>query len=281
MDGIANTDSNEALVWPPEAVTAARQAQHEAEHREYFGSDDDYQAIEWTPPAPVMIQAECPSQLCNHDFPRNRKGQRRTDFEALPEYYLAFSRWRDVPPERPYRCPLCNQQPLIVTDSPRWLIAISCRNKHCELHGRLFSEHRWHDRAVARKYRHCFDRQLWDWSNKHREMFDTEIVLKTPEQRLSRAIDRRTAWRGEYLKILKLAGEPEHAIHASEAARLLDNIVYYLDRFKEVSYGNAPKDVRSMQATDARKEDAILRDVPSDHKEGDEDEWISPTSTKA
>lgn len=92
MDGIANTDSNEALVWPPEAVTAERQAQHEAEHHlEFFTSD----SIQFTrrPDAPKQ-PAECPARTyCNHDRPRDRKGNKRRDYMALPEYYISDSRW--------------------------------------------------------------------------------------------------------------------------------------------------------------------------------------------
>ena len=96
MDGLNQLNANEALVWPPEAVTAARQAQHEAEHHlEFFTSD----TIQFTrrPDTPKQ-PAECPARTyCNHDRPRDRKGNKRRDYKALPAYYISDSRWTRRP----------------------------------------------------------------------------------------------------------------------------------------------------------------------------------------
>ena len=115
MDGLKTLNDDETLCWPPEAVTAERQAQHEAEHQTQFFTTDTIQFTR-RPETPKQ-PAECPARTyCNHDRPRDRRGNKRRDYRALPEYYISDSRW------------------------------------------------------IPRR-RHCYDRELWLWSEKFREYF--------------------------------------------------------------------------------------------------------------
>ncbi len=196
MDGLNQLNPNEALVWPPEAVTAARQAQHEAEHREYFGSDDDYEAIEWTSPAPSIIQAECPAHpYCNHAA------------NELPEYYTAPTRWNDPPskPNKNRKCPCCNHRPS-VGPSRMLRVAVVCKSHRCPMRGKAFTRRAWH-RFASFHARNCYDRELYILWKKHLEHFGN---------RTDRMNDSRIAAAGtevyQHLSGNDLAAQQEHEL---------------------------------------------------------------------
>ena len=118
MDGLKTLNDDETLCWPPEAVTAARQAQQEAEHHlEYFSSDWVY-----TPPPMPKERPECPAGRCNHIHARDRQGKRREDYRPLPVYYISsrgkcFDRWL-LDRVNAWRS-FCAREGLSVEDFPR------------------------------------------------------------------------------------------------------------------------------------------------------------------